>query len=370
MPGHRRLFRRGAVYYHRAAVPIDIKNSYPKSEETFSLKTRDYSVALQRIRLAAVKVDQKFEAHRAGQPVSFEIEELSQDAINRLAELHFQQTIVEHDKDRLKTVQEVAAVADILVQNENMPSDAPEEPVQTGDYAKDHGNKLAYQQAVLGHEEAERQRNYAYRREIVENWKASIETTLQQAQDAYSLLDYQLYEPNVDALLKQENISLSKRAESYQSLVVAALASEIRAIEACIRKHKGTDDIEIRDRSDIKNDIKTAIGANDGPLLSEESDKWASDNLSGGIWKQKTKNTVLAAIERFIEFSGDRGIGTYTKADAREFREVLLKLPPNARQGRFKGLTAFASVALHLSGDGRAINANLAGDLCATNPGL
>ena len=81
-------------------------------------------------------------------------------------------------------------------------------------------------------------------------------------------------------------------------------------------------------------------------MLSEEAEKWASDNLSGGIWKEKTKNTILAAIERFIEFSGDRGISTYTKADAREFREVLLKLPPNARQGRFKGLNIVQAVVL------------------------
>ena len=41
MPGHTRLYRRGAVYYHRAAVPVDIIATYGKREETFSLKTKD-----------------------------------------------------------------------------------------------------------------------------------------------------------------------------------------------------------------------------------------------------------------------------------------------------------------------------------------
>ena len=41
MPGHPRLYRRGATYWHRAAVPVDIKKSYPKTEETFSLGTKD-----------------------------------------------------------------------------------------------------------------------------------------------------------------------------------------------------------------------------------------------------------------------------------------------------------------------------------------
>ena len=59
-----RLVRRGNVYYHRASIPTDIKDTYPKSEETFSLKTRDYREAVKLVRVAAVEVDLKFEEHR------------------------------------------------------------------------------------------------------------------------------------------------------------------------------------------------------------------------------------------------------------------------------------------------------------------
>lgn len=62
--GHTRLARRGAVYYHRAAVPQDIRDSYPKAEETFSLKTKDRAEALRLVRLAAVEVDRRFDEHR------------------------------------------------------------------------------------------------------------------------------------------------------------------------------------------------------------------------------------------------------------------------------------------------------------------
>ncbi len=51
MPGHPRLYRRGATYYHRAAVPKDIMDSYPKREETFSLKTKDHAEAIRRVRV-------------------------------------------------------------------------------------------------------------------------------------------------------------------------------------------------------------------------------------------------------------------------------------------------------------------------------
>jgi len=64
MPGHPRLYRRGAMYYHRAAIPVDIAETYPKSEETFSLKVCDYQDALELVRIAAVQVDRRFERHR------------------------------------------------------------------------------------------------------------------------------------------------------------------------------------------------------------------------------------------------------------------------------------------------------------------
>ena len=340
------LIQRGSVFHYRKRVPTDIVGTFGRREIWTSLGTGNRPEAIKRARRVAVQLDDKFDAHRNGQAEPFKVEELSQEAINRLAELRFQQAVTEHDKSRLKAVQEVAVVADMLVRNECKTSCLPEKQIPTGDALEDYNSNRAYQQKLSETEEVDRQRNYTYRREIVENWKASIKSTLQYAKDTYALLDFQLYEPNVDLLLKQENICLAKTAESYQSLVVAVLAAEIRAIEACIKKHEGSDDVELRGKMDIVHDIQTAIGANDGPLLSEEADKWASDNLTGGIWKPKTKNTILAAIDRFIEFSGDRGISTYTKADAREFREVLLKLPPNARQGRFRGLNIVQAVLL------------------------
>ncbi|WP_432450619.1 DUF6538 domain-containing protein [Aliiroseovarius marinus] len=64
MPGHPRLYRRNVVYYHRAAIPRDIAETYPKSEETFSLKTKDHAEAIRLVRIAAAEVDRKFDVHR------------------------------------------------------------------------------------------------------------------------------------------------------------------------------------------------------------------------------------------------------------------------------------------------------------------
>ena len=64
MSGYPRLYRRGATYYHRAAVPVDIKDSYPKTEEVSSLKTKDRVEAMRLVRIEAARVDALFDEHR------------------------------------------------------------------------------------------------------------------------------------------------------------------------------------------------------------------------------------------------------------------------------------------------------------------
>ena len=127
------LIQRGSVFHYRKRVPTDIVGSFGRREIWTSLDTGNRQEAVKRARRVAVKLDDRFDAHRNGQAEPFEVEELSQEAINRLAELRFQQVVTEHDASRLKAMQEVAVVADLLVRNEGAPSDAPEEPAVTGD---------------------------------------------------------------------------------------------------------------------------------------------------------------------------------------------------------------------------------------------
>ena len=43
MPKHPRLMKRGNTFWHRAAIPADIKATYPKTEETFSLGPKSHA---------------------------------------------------------------------------------------------------------------------------------------------------------------------------------------------------------------------------------------------------------------------------------------------------------------------------------------
>ncbi|MEH6833713.1 MULTISPECIES: DUF6538 domain-containing protein [Falsihalocynthiibacter] len=80
MAGHPRLYRRNATYYHRAAIPKDIANTYPKAEETFSLGATDHR-----------------EAVRIGPIVS----SLSPDQIQAIKGTYFHYRLEEDDESRI-----------------------------------------------------------------------------------------------------------------------------------------------------------------------------------------------------------------------------------------------------------------------------
>ena len=107
MTGHTRLYHRGSTYYHRAAVPLDIQDTYGKLEETFSLKTKDKSEALLRVRVEAVRVDKLFAKHRqelteAKPSVSKPaLDELSPDQIARAKQAYLHHLLDEDEEVRL-----------------------------------------------------------------------------------------------------------------------------------------------------------------------------------------------------------------------------------------------------------------------------
>ncbi len=332
VPGHTRLYRRGAVYYHRCAVPTDLRESYGKREELISLKTRDYAVALKKVRRLAVEVDKRFEAHRQRLKPAFQIENLTQEAMNRLAELRFQQIVTQHEKARLDLM------TSALVNS--TPPPAPQEKGETD--ADQILDAYKFKKELDTH----RKQDLAHRRSVMAKWRLEVQQALKEAKDAYTALNWEIYASHAANLLKAEKIHLSENAASFPKLCMALLASEVRGIETCLALYEGAESVEVRDTPAIQADIQTAIGANDGPLFSEESSRWVEDQLAGGRWKPKTARAVESALKRFEEFAGDRGVGTYAKADARGFRDLLLKLPANARMGAFKGLNVLEAVEL------------------------
>ena len=343
---HPGLIRRGDQFHYRRRVPKDIAASFGKREVWKSLRTCDRSKAVKLARRYAVKFDEMFDVHRGMLSKPHKVEELSHEAINRLAEYRFQEVVTDLENQMTESQEFVAKVAHIFVLDEVTVPSPPSEPISTGDVVTDFHSGRKYKQDLERWKSDEIERDYRYRRMIYADSKKDMECQIAKLKDIYTLRDFVRYHGTVDELLSKQRIELSKDLASYQHLTTAVLAAEIRAAEVTLRKYEGLADIELRSVDKIETDIRKEIGIDTGPLLSEEVQKWADDNLAGGIWTEKTCNAVVAALGRFEEYAGDRGIGSYEKADARGFRETLLKLPPNARQGIFKGLDIKQAVAL------------------------
>jgi integrase len=104
MPNHPRLMKRGSVYYHRAAVPEDIRGTYTKREEIASLRTRDPREALKLVRIEAARIDALFETHRKEQERlnAPKLPSLSPEQIRVVAEAHYAVILEEDEQERLR----------------------------------------------------------------------------------------------------------------------------------------------------------------------------------------------------------------------------------------------------------------------------
>lgn len=287
MAGHPRLYRRGATYYHRAAIPTDIKNTYPKSEETFSLRTKDYQEALRKVRAAAVEVDQRFESHRVRrrQDGCSPLKELTDEQIKAIEEIYFQYLLDEDEDIRLEKFYEAGGPL----------YDTPRYTFEE------------YCEIVDGNEEAYR---YYYARGIVDSFFSY---------EAREVLTWS----NVD-------IHLSPESESWDKLARALQVASIKATEAIKARNAGV----VVETPQVASDVFQPSS----PCLSSAVRAWIDERVRT-TWVPKTEHEHRVWMEHFVTVTGDRPIADYTKSDARKFKAILLKLPANwNKQEVLKGL--------------------------------
>ncbi len=270
MAGHTRLYRRGAMYYHRAAVPQDIKTTYPKSEETYSLGTKDYQEALRRVRQEAVKVDRRFDEHRleltkAAQPA---LEELSDAQIDLIGDIYCAHLLEE----------------DEALREEGFESKSFEE----------HADDI---------EELGGINRYAYARgEDTEGFFRD---------EAEEVLSW----TNVD-------LKLAPESPSWRKLIRKLQAVTIKANEGKAARNRG----DVVETPIVPTQQVSKPSA--APMLSVAISDWIREK-SLASWGEKTADDHRIWADRFMLIAGDRPLDDYAKADGRVFKDVLLKLPPN-----------------------------------------
>jgi integrase len=274
VPKHPRLVCRNGVYYHRAAIPADIRDTYPKTEETFSLNTRDPREAVRRVRVAATEVDARFAEHRR------------------------RQNAVLTPRDNLTDAQ-LAAV------------------------------EQAYYTYLLEEDDERRDAGF-YEGEMLELPALSFEEYEAQVADALKNVQHQLprratdvfYEQEVDEVLSWDgfDIKLPPNSPTRKKVVAAIQRAEIRALKAIAERNKG----ELIDTPSLP---PAAAAKHSGVLLSEAIQGWLKDKRPG--WTAKTAKAHEVAIGWFMDLVGDRSLADYSKADGRAFKAAMQTLPAN-----------------------------------------
>lgn len=278
MAKHPRLTKRKGSnnYQFRAKVPMDLQDHYGKKEITDSLGTSDYREALEKVRVASVKLDQEFsEARRTVN--AMEVQELSLIEIERLAAIAY------HDE---------------------MQQDA---------------DKRAQGMTDIAHEE------YS---ELLQTLDFEFSERLAKG----NTRDIQGY---TDNLLASQGVSLDKESSSYKTLLLRLLETFAKATQDMRQRQRG----QVAPTPSKPAPMVTATVSHQGntPTITEIHDMWAKEHLAGG-GPEKTVTDFLTHVRRFAELHGDMPVGEITKAHVRDYKDAMLRLPARF-SGKLKGMT-------------------------------
>lgn len=291
MPGHTRLYRRGAVYYHRAAVPKDIVGTYGKREETFSLKTKDRAEALRKVRIEAVRVDRLFDEHRLklARVSAAMLQELRPEQLAAVKAAYLHHLLDEDEERRLEGFEEIEE--------------------------RDGQTFLASSPQFDP-------------RPTFEEYEALIGDTGQHTRFnlARGKVD-QFFRAEAEEVLSWEGIELRLHPESpsWPRLVRALQEASVEAGDAIQRRNKG--DAVLTPPAPQP----TATAPSQSLLLSSAVELWA-DEKSRGAWSPKVRADHLSWMSLLIQIAGDRPLESHRKEDARAFKSILMKLPANSQK--------------------------------------
>jgi hypothetical protein len=285
---HPRLMRRGAVYWFRAKVPVELLAAYsPKKEITFSLRTKDHKEALVRVRIESVKLDQEFAALRANEAAALRTS-ISEAEIERLAALHYHIMLDEDEETRVFGSGDKAVFGQAL---EVVAADGGTTPWTPEQLQSDCGLS---------------------EREFVKTCE-SVDLVLEDARLRLARGDTSLLEFEINDLLDSNGIQLSSGSKDRRKLSLAILKAHVRALEALKARNEGQA-IDTPPEPAPPTKIEGVGLQPDGtPLVSLAFEKWKAEHKGPA----KTADEFQAQISRFISLHGDLPIGQITKAHVR-----------------------------------------------------
>lgn len=281
------LHQRGTKWYFRCAIPTDIKDTYPKTIEKWSLGTSDHSEALKLVRTASAEAERRFEEHRRmlkaqAQPP---LKKLSKEEIRKVGDAYYAHLLQEDEDTRFTH----------------------------GFY---QGEEL---EAPPGH-------TFEEYKELTEN----LDGVEREAHASGNVLTF--YEDEAEEVLAWSGIRLEKNSPSLKAVARQLQAASLKATKAIKERNEG----EVVDTPEVEALSPYSLA----PLLSQARDEWFKIKEVQGTWTNpRTAHQYRTWVDRFIAIIGDKPIDQYTKADGRKFRDVVTALPANIdKKKELKGL--------------------------------
>jgi integrase len=145
--------------------------------------------------------------------------------------------------------------------------------------------------------------------------------------------DYRTVERSVAHLLEKNGIEgIEKNSAAYVKLCREVLRVQLQGIE--IEKKQMSSGLVEAPEGQVREQPPPAlsidpVGAK-GLLITEVIGRYANEAESN--WTPKTKEETLSSLRLFVEAVGDVPITSITRQRVGEFKQILMKLPPNIKK--------------------------------------
>lgn len=273
--------KRGSVFWLRKKIPDDLRPIVGKSEEKFSLKTRDPAEARRLFAKAAAEIEERWSNLRRGRIA------LSPKQAWAVAGEIYRDFVKDHEDHPEKA----SLTLMLLAGNQVKPGSAL---VSVGGANPEKSMRL-YQKLVDRVASPPELKKYLDRRGWVLN-EESMSLVLKAVREAMLQGRQQVFRYN------QGDYSADPRANRFPPLEISTVASG-----------------DVVDQDNLT--LSKAIAA------------WVKEKTrKDGDWVDSSASSNELWARRFQELVGDKPLGDYKKADARKFKEAIMSLPPNFLQ--------------------------------------
>lgn len=331
MPNYPGLLLRNGTYYHQVRVPADIASSYGRQFERRSLRTKNLREAAALLAAENQRVERLFAEHRRAMSAAVAPEAVSSAAPFTPPRLIDPHTLaLRHAAD--VTDREYAERSAFFTElNSRMMTDGSAASLFSGEIVP--LPQSTYLDHVLANEEIEVHAALAtILRVRLQKRVADLQLALMIGDFASvaSVVEAEL--PTADA---RQTRQLSRWLMKAELDALKAILRDASEIEMPVSRSVATVQREEVDRTEPGG---RSNKAGEGDVLSSVATEWITEKGRINAWVEKTRHEREAAVRTFIAICGDRPIGAYRKADAREFKEILFSTPPNAhKKGAYRG---------------------------------